>query len=409
MSIESEFFRKTEPVYRTLEPYGFVRNGDVYTYVTTFQDGAFRAEIMVQEPDEHTDGESDGFVHGTVIDTDLGEEYMPMRSPTAVGSFVGQVREDYAAILFDIAKHCFRPLPFLYDQSNRIARKVEKRFGDEVERTFKGNSDFGVFRDARTEKWYGLVMAISKARLERLSEEKFAADRGERLPPLPKSKQKRSGPKDFDAHPEDEIEILNVKLDPVKIPLLEHADGFYPCYHMNRKHWITVALDGSVSDEYIMELLEESHSLSVRKAAYSGTSSKRVPGEPLEFFVPANPKYYDLEEAFTHESEIYWKQSAKFEPGDIAYMYVGAPTSAIRYKCVVTETNCGHYTNHKGKVCSMMKIRKLEEYPPSWFPWSSVKETGLGTAQGTKHVKSKLKELIETTLREHESERVCYD
>ena len=195
--------------------------------------------------------------------------------------------------------------------------------------------------------------------------------------------------------------MLNVKLDPVKIPVLEQADSFYPCYHMNRKHWITVALDGSVSDDYIMELLEESRTLSIRKAKSSGPSSRRVPGEPLEWFVPANPKYYDIEDAFSHQDEIYWKQGGKFEPGDIAYMYVGAPASAILYKCVVTETFCGTYTNHKGKACNMMKIRKLEEYDRSLLPWSVIKTTGIGTAQGTKYINPKLKELIAKTLEEH--------
>ena len=398
-----------EPVYRTLEPYGFTKDGDVYRYTTEFQDGAFRAEVTVRDPEEHTDGEPDVFVVGKVIDTDLGEEYMPMRSPTAVGAFVGQVREDYAAILADIAEQCFRPLPFLYDQSNRIARKVRKAFGDEVERTFKGNDDIGVFRDTRTQKWYGIVMAVSKARVERLSAEKFAADRGEKLPPEPKAKKPKDGPKDYDAHPEDEIEVLNVKLDPVKIPLLEKADGFYPCYHMNRKHWITVALDGRVSDEYIVELLQESHALSIRKSASGGSSSRRVPGEPLEFFVPANPKLYDIEAAFAMYDVIDWKQSAKFEPGDIAYMYVGAPVSAILYKCEVVETNSWQYVNHKGKTCWAMKIRKLEEYDRTWFPWSAIKGTGLGTAQGTKYITPNLKELIETTLAEHASERTIYD
>ena len=400
MSIESDFFRRMEPVYENLEPFGFTRDGDVYTYITDFQDGAFRAEVTVAEPEEHTDGEPDVFVTGRVIDTDLGEEYMPLRSPTAIGAFVGQVREDYAAILTSIADNCFRPLPFLYDQSNRIARKVRKAFGDDVEYTFPKNPDIGVFRDAPTQKWYGIVMAVSKARLERLSAEKFAKDRGEKL--RPEKKAKGSTPQDNDAHPADEVEVLNVKLDPVKIPLLEKADGFHPCYHMNRKHWITVVLDGTVSDDYIMELIEESHALSIRKAKSSGASSRRVPGEPLEWFVPANPKYYDIEDAFSHQDEIYWKQGGKFEPGDIAYMYVGAPASAILYKCVVTETFCGQYTNHKGKTCNMMKIRKLEEYDRTWLPWSAIKNTGLGTAQGTKYITPKLKELIETTLKEHQ-------
>ncbi|MBQ8063342.1 MAG: MmcQ/YjbR family DNA-binding protein [Clostridia bacterium] len=402
MSIESDFFRRMEPKFDSLEPYGFVRAGEAYVYQTEFQEGAFRAEVTVREPTEHVDGEPDVFVTGRVMDTDLQEEYMPLRSPTAIGAFVGQVRENYAAILGDIAEQCFRPLPFLYDQSNRIARRVRKAYGDDVERTFRNNDDVGVFRDLPTKKWYGIVMTVSKARLERLSEEKFAKDRGEKLPPEPKGKRTKEGPKDYDARPEDEIEILNVKLDPVKIPLLEKADGFYPCYHMNRNHWITVALDGRVSDDYIMELIQESHALSIRKPK-TGAAARRVPGEPLEWFVPANPKYYDVEAAFSEQEEIFWHQGGKFEVGDIAYMYVGAPRSSIMYKCVVTGVDCGSYTNHNGKQRTMMLIKKLEEYPPDLLPWSEIKHTGLGTAQGIKYITPKLRELIVRKLEEWES------
>lgn len=384
MSIETDSFRRMEPVVERLEPYGFTPSGDTYVFTTEFQDGAFRAEVTVTEED----------VSGKVIDTDTGEEYMPMRSPTAIGAFVGQVREDYAAILGDIAEHCFRPLPFATDQANRVARYVRRTFGDEVEYTFPKYPDNGVFRDGPSRKWYGIIMPVSKARLERLSAEKFAKDRGEKLPPEPKAK-KSASPKDMDAHPEDEIEVLNVKLDPVKIPLLEQADGFYPCYHMNRSHWITVALDERVSDAYLMELLQESHALSIAKP--KGKSSRRIAGEPLAWFVPANPRYFDIEAAFRAQDEISWKQGGKFEPGDIAYMYVGAPVSAIRYKCLVTATDCGTYTNHKGRTCTFMMIRKLKEYDPSRYPWSKIKETGLGTAQGTKYIPPKLKALLEET------------
>ena len=371
-----------EPRFETLEPYGFRSVGDTYVYATEFQNGAFRAEVTVNEDE----------VSGKVIDTDTGEEYMPMRSPTAIGAFVGQVREDYAMVLGDIAEHCFRPLPFASDQANRVARKVRRKYGDDVEYTFPRYPDNGVFRDGPSQKWYGIVMPVSKARLERLSAEKFAKDRGEKLPPEPKSKRSNA-PQDKDAHPEDEIEVLNVKLDPVKIPLLEKADGFYPCYHMNRNHWITVALDERVPDEYIMELVEESHTLSIARPR--GKSSRRVDGQPMGWFVPANPKLFDIEAAFEADDEIYWKQGGKFEPGDYAYMYVGAPVSAILYKCLVTETDCGSYVNHKGKTCTMMKIRKLEQYDPKQYPWSQIKETGLGTAQGTKYITPKLKALLE--------------
>jgi predicted DNA-binding protein (MmcQ/YjbR family) len=36
-----------------------------------------------------------------------------------------------------------------------------------------------------------------------------------------------------------------------------------PGYHLNKRHWITITLDGSVPDETVFELLEDSYDLVV--------------------------------------------------------------------------------------------------------------------------------------------------
>ena len=36
---------------------------------------------------------------------------------------------------------------------------------------------------------------------------------------------------------------------------------FYPAYHMNKKHWITIVLDKEVDEPLVQRLLEESYSL----------------------------------------------------------------------------------------------------------------------------------------------------
>lgn len=41
--------------------------------------------------------------------------------------------------------------------------------------------------------------------------------------------------------------------------------GFFPAYHMDKTHWITVALDGTVSDDDIMMLLDMSYELTLPK------------------------------------------------------------------------------------------------------------------------------------------------
>lgn len=45
--------------------------------------------------------------------------------------------------------------------------------------------------------------------------------------------------------------------------LLEEK-GFYPAYHMNKEHWITIFLDGSVDDEKILSLIDISYDLTVK-------------------------------------------------------------------------------------------------------------------------------------------------
>ena len=57
-----------------------------------------------------------------------------------------------------------------------------------------------------------------------------------------------------------EVEIIDIKLEPTEIEYLLKQNGFYPAYHMNKKNWITVILNNTISDEAIMGLIEKSYS-----------------------------------------------------------------------------------------------------------------------------------------------------
>ena len=41
--------------------------------------------------------------------------------------------------------------------------------------------------------------------------------------------------------------------------------GIFPAYHMNKTHWVTVLLDGTLPEPELFWLLEESYSLSMPK------------------------------------------------------------------------------------------------------------------------------------------------
>lgn len=58
---------------------------------------------------------------------------------------------------------------------------------------------------------------------------------------------------------------FNVKCDPAKAEELREAyDCVLPGYHMNKKHWNTIMVDGSVSAKVLKEWIDHSYEL-VRK------------------------------------------------------------------------------------------------------------------------------------------------
>lgn len=58
---------------------------------------------------------------------------------------------------------------------------------------------------------------------------------------------------------------VNVKCDPeLALELREQYHAVKPGYHMNKKHWNTVEIDGSVSDALLREWITMSYTL-VRK------------------------------------------------------------------------------------------------------------------------------------------------
>lgn len=55
---------------------------------------------------------------------------------------------------------------------------------------------------------------------------------------------------------------INLKCDPEKaVELREEYSSVLPGYHMNKKHWNTIILDGTVSSNHLLERIDDSYSL----------------------------------------------------------------------------------------------------------------------------------------------------
>jgi predicted DNA-binding protein (MmcQ/YjbR family) len=62
----------------------------------------------------------------------------------------------------------------------------------------------------------------------------------------------------------DDYSSVNLKCDPEKaVELREQYDAVQPGYHMNKKHWNTVLIDGSIPEKLLREWVDHSYDLVV--------------------------------------------------------------------------------------------------------------------------------------------------
>lgn len=112
-------------------------------------------------------------------------------------------------------------------QRERLFVYLQEHYNSQPEYLWENTPDAAVFRHPASRKWYALFMEVPVGRIGLV---------GETLVP-----------------------ILNVKCDPILVGALRAEPGFFPAYHMNKSTWITVLLDGSVPDDQVIPLLEDSY------------------------------------------------------------------------------------------------------------------------------------------------------
>ncbi|MBQ5637540.1 MAG: GIY-YIG nuclease family protein [Alistipes sp.] len=57
--------------------------------------------------------------------------------------------------------------------------------------------------------------------------------------------------------------------------------------------------------------------------------------EMKKWMIPGNSKYFNVEGCFEKLGYVYWRQHFHFQTGDVIYIYMSSPESAVRFKCMV--------------------------------------------------------------------------
>ena len=216
-----EIFKSYQFNKEKARDYGFVENGEVWNYSCQILQGDFSMTVSIT-PDN---------VSFQVFDQETGDLYPQVHMESMRGSFVGSVREACLEILYQIRKACFDVQDFICPQTKRIMAKVQEKYGNQLEYLWEKSPDTAVLRHEGNQKWYAVLMRI----------------------PWDKLEKGREGL----------VEAVNIKHDQVADLLSKR--GIYPAFHMNKRYWLSLALDDSLQDEEALELIERSWNLTVKK------------------------------------------------------------------------------------------------------------------------------------------------
>lgn len=232
---------------------------------------------------------------------------------------------------------------------------IKKKYKVSPEYPWGKYENNAVFRHADNKKWFALVLEVGRDKLGLSGNER--------------------------------VDVINLKIDDrmFKEVLLKEKE-ILPAYHMNKEHWISVVLDGTVKEDKVFDLIG---------ASFLATASKKKKEKvrlPKEWIVPANPKFYDIVHAFDNTDTIDWKQSSSVKAGDTIFMYAAAPVSAILYKCRAVEVDIPYeYAGKDLTIHTVMKIRLLRKYEPERFTFDRLKEDyGIYAVRGPRGVPNSL-------------------
>lgn len=97
------------------------------------------------------------------------------------------------------------------------------------EYTFAKFPQYCVFRHTKNNKWFALIMNVSKEKI------------------YGKGK--------------DEVDIIDLKVDPELISILKGKKEYLSAYHMNKEHWISVDLTAVKDVNELKNLIDDSFTL----------------------------------------------------------------------------------------------------------------------------------------------------
>lgn len=214
-----ELIKKKKPVIENLISYGFVASGDCFHYSKEICNGEFLLTIQIDQ---------NGCFDTVLIEKESGEVYILYKT-NATGTYVGEIRSTIEQVLNDIVQKCYETEIFETAQAQMIIKYVRETYGDELEFLWTKFPNNAVWRRKDNKKWYGAMLTVSGKKIGLKS---------------------------------DKIEeIIDLRMFPEESATVLSREHYYPGWHMNKKSWYTLVLDGSITDDELKKRVRESFDL----------------------------------------------------------------------------------------------------------------------------------------------------
>lgn len=110
---------------------------------------------------------------------------------------------------------------------------IGEELNTDPEYLFSKNPDTAIFRHKSNGKWFAAILTVSRRKL---------------------------------GLPDDAVcDIVDLKCGPILSAAFRSQPGVFPGYHMNKDHWISVLLDGTVAEEELIQMVRLSYDLTYPK------------------------------------------------------------------------------------------------------------------------------------------------
>lgn len=215
MNIIQSIFRYKKAVEEKLTEYGFIKENGCFVFRTLICDGSMQLTVKVGKD-----------VLTEVLDMETDEPYTLFLVESAEGEFVGKVRKEYICALEDIADKCFEKEVFKGAHTAFLIAYAREKYGSEPEFLWADTPDCAVLRRKDTKKWYAAILTVQYKKLG----------------------IERDGT----------VEIVDLRMKTEELEKTVDNKTYFRGWHMNKKHWVTMLLDGSAPIEELRTRLDES-------------------------------------------------------------------------------------------------------------------------------------------------------